>query len=78
MKTAVEFLYEVSKLREIDIYDWQVAQQMEHEQICDAFGKQFIMKLDGKYDWFTGEEYYENKYGQFKIKTNGEDTSANV
>lgn len=54
------------------------AKQMEHEQICEAYGKQFIMKLDGKYDWFTGEEYYENKYGQLKIKDYGKDTSENV
>jgi hypothetical protein len=37
-QTAVEWLYELSKKRELDKFDLEQAKEMEKEQIIDAFG----------------------------------------
>ena len=37
-QTAVEWLYGISKLRELDKFDLEQAKEMEKEQIEDAFG----------------------------------------
>ena len=34
MKTAVEWLHELSKQRELDKFDWQQAKEMERESRC--------------------------------------------
>lgn len=85
MKTALDELYDVVA----DLFPLEYANELENhfttakekekQQIVEAYGKQFIMHLDGQYDWFTGDQYYENKFGNNILKTikkeNDESTS---
>jgi hypothetical protein len=63
-QTAVEWLYKLSKKRELDKFDLQQAKEMEKEQIMHAYGQGAADEageiLDATKD---SEEYYNKKYG---------------
>ena len=63
-ETAVEWLYEISKKRELDNFDLELALVMEKLQIVDAFNSGDFMhhyKIDIDKD---GYEYYNEIYGK--------------
>lgn len=60
MKTAVEWLHELSKQRELDKFDWQQAKQMEKEQIIN-FGQEIVDDI--AYD-SQDKEYVADKYNE--------------
>ena len=64
MKTAVEWLYNLSKQRELDKFDFQQAKEMEKEQIVEAHGNKLKKSKDeGNYEyWFSGEDYYNKTF----------------
>jgi hypothetical protein len=63
-QTAVEWLYKLSKKRELDKVDLQQAKEMEKKQIMHAYGQGAADEageiLDATKD---SEEYYNKKYG---------------
>jgi hypothetical protein len=63
-QTAVEWLYELSKERELDKFDLEQAKAMEKQQIIDAHGELY----DYSYSQIdptkvTGEQYYNETFG---------------
>jgi hypothetical protein len=56
MKTAVEWLYDLSKERELDRFDLEQAKEMEKEQIIEAY-------CEGN-DNISAEQYYNQTYNQ--------------
>lgn len=60
MKTAVEWLYKLSKKRELDKFDLQQAKEMEKQQIIDAFKHG---ELPAFFVNLNAEEYYKETYG---------------
>ena len=64
-QTAVEWLHEIAKQRELDKFDWEQAKAMEKEQIIDAFGvgcQVESTRLIG-YQGMS-EQYYKDNYEQ--------------
>ena len=59
-QTAVEWLYKLSKKRELDKVDLQQAQEMEKKQIIDAFKHG---ELPAFFVNLNAEEYYKETYG---------------
>jgi hypothetical protein len=59
-QTAVEWLYELSKERELDKFDLEQAKEMEKKQIEKAFCKGFITEGDLV---IICEQYIEEIYG---------------
>jgi hypothetical protein len=57
MKTAVEWLYNLSKQRELDKFDFQQAKEMEKEQIKNAWLNSLT-----KGDYNSADEYYNENY----------------
>jgi hypothetical protein len=55
--SAVEWLYNLSKQRELDKFDWEQAKEMEKEQIVEAFD-------NGTYfsKWPDAEQYYNETF----------------
>jgi hypothetical protein len=66
-QTAVEWLYNLSKQRELDKFDLEQAKAMEKEQITDAHieGQRVFDKHDHT-QWTTdqAEQYYNETYGK--------------
>lgn len=56
-KTAVEWLYELSKKRELDKFDLQQAKEMEKEQIVNAYND-----CEWTGDHEDGEQYYNETF----------------
>ena len=56
-QTAVEWLIEIDKYRNITIEEWQQAKEMEKEQIINAANSENSVDIN------YGEDYYEQKYG---------------
>ena len=65
-QTAVEWLYELSKERELDKFDLEQAKEMEKEQIIDA--RLSLDKSDNIWDSAIAseeaEKYYKETYGE--------------
>lgn len=57
MKTAVKWLHELSKQRELDKFDWQQAKEMEKEQIMDAYKADLYPCSDE-----DAEDYYNETF----------------
>jgi hypothetical protein len=57
-QTAVEWLYNLSKQRELDIFDLEQAKAMEKEQIINAW-----IADDNKLQRLAAEQYYNETYG---------------
>jgi HEPN domain-containing protein len=55
-QTAVEWLHELSKQRELDKFDWEQVKEMEKEQIIDAYIK--------GYSNMAPEQYYNETFKQ--------------
>lgn len=55
-QTAVEWLYNLSKQRELDKFDLEQAKQMEKEQIIKAF--------NDLNDDVSAEQYYNENYNK--------------
>jgi hypothetical protein len=60
-QTAVEWLFELSKKRELDKFDLEQAKAMEKEQIIDAFGDSRILSITNNCN--NGIQYYNETYG---------------
>ncbi len=58
-QTAVEWLYKLSKKRELDKFDLQQAKEMEKEQIKEAFINGEVSR-----DRIDAEEYYLENYAK--------------
>jgi hypothetical protein len=58
-QTAVEWLYKLSKKRELDKFDLQQAKEMEKEQIRRAFCHGEVAR-----DRIDSMEYYNETYGK--------------
>ena len=56
-KTAVEWLHEIAKQRELDKFDWEQAKAMEKEQIVNAYND-----CEWTGDHEDGEQYYKETY----------------
>ena len=61
-QTAVEWLYELSKKRELDKFDLEQAKAMEKQQIIDAHG--IKMKGVNDHKCVNGEQYYNETFKQ--------------
>ena len=65
-QTAVEWLYELSKERELDKFDLEQAKEMEKQEIIDAWDKgDYCIDLpDGTWEqkYKSGEQYYNETY----------------
>jgi uncharacterized glyoxalase superfamily protein PhnB len=67
-QTAVEWLHELFKQRELDKFDWKQAKEMEKEQIKDShkhgFSEGIVFGASPiGYKYMTSEQYYEQTYG---------------
>ena len=66
--TAVEWLHELSKQRELDKFDWEQAKAMEKKQIIDAcndniFCDAYTIDEEDNYKLTTqGELYYNDTF----------------
>ena len=60
MKTAVEWLHELSKQRELDKFDWQQAKEMEREQMSLCYKVGVIDGNNGEILNF--ENYYKETF----------------
>ena len=60
-QTAVEWLHELSKQRELDKFDWEQAKEMEKEQIIDAFVECWKENMPEGYECKQSAEYYYNE-----------------
>ena len=60
MKTAVEWLHELSKQRELDKFDWQQAKEMEKEQMSLCYKVGVIDGNNGEILKF--ENYYKETF----------------
>ena len=60
MKTAVEWLHELSKQRELDKFDWQQAKEMEKEQMSLCYKVGVIDGNNGEILNF--ENYYKETF----------------
>jgi threonine synthase len=63
--TAVEWLYKLSKQRELDKFDLEQAKAMEKEQISEAY-RQSVEEDVWNNPLRTGDEYYDEKYNSSK------------
>ena len=63
-QTAVEWLYQLSKQRELDKFDLEQAKDMEREQIEDAFlaGGNSVFNFQRGNSFQTIENYTEQTY----------------
>lgn len=57
-QTAVEYLHDVWKTRDLEPYHFLKAKEMEYEQICEAFDG-FPKETKS----VLGEDYYRTVYG---------------
>jgi hypothetical protein len=64
-QTAVEWLYKLSKQRELDKFDLEQAKAMEKEQISEAY-RQSVEEDVWNNPLRTGDEYYDEKYNSSK------------
>jgi hypothetical protein len=66
MKTAVDWLYALSKERELDIFDLEQAKEMEKNQIVDAVNNSggYVDEVfwEEQYTFTKGEQYYKKTY----------------
>ena len=60
-KTAVEWLYELSKERELDKFDLEQAKEMEKQEIKNAFTNGFISSRGS--NRIADETFYNETYG---------------
>ena len=58
-QTAVEWLYNLSKQRELDKFDLEQAKQMEKEQIINAW-----IATDNELQRLAAEEYFNETYNK--------------
>ena len=60
--TAIEWLWNLSKQRELDKFDLEQAKEMEKQQIISAWQNrnQDVIKSDGK----TAEQYYNETFNK--------------
>jgi len=56
-QTAVQWLHELSKQRELDKFDWEQAKEMEKQQIIDAYQTSHISMMNA-------EQYYNETFKQ--------------
>jgi hypothetical protein len=56
-QTAVEWLHELSKQRELDKFDWEQVKEMEKQQIIDAYQTSHISMM-------SAEQYYNETFKQ--------------
>jgi len=61
--TAVEWLYKLSKKRELDKFDLQQAKAMEKEQIINSYRIGKVERTLPTEILTTGEQYYNETYG---------------
>ena len=60
-QTAVEWLYELSKERELDKFDLEQAKEMEKQEIKNAFTNGFISSRGS--NRIADETFYNETYG---------------
>jgi uncharacterized glyoxalase superfamily protein PhnB len=67
-QTAIEWLHELFKQRELDKFDWKQAREMEKEQRqlseeeIDMTAKEYVLYNDQKRDWvIQGMKLYREK-----------------
>lgn len=63
-QTAVEWLYNLSKKRELDIFDLEVAMEKEKEQIIKAHKLGFYYNLPDPIVEKNSEQYYNETYNK--------------
>ena len=56
-QTAVEWLHQIAKQREVDKFDWEQAKAMEKEEIMNSWASGVISD-----DNMTAEQYYNKTY----------------
>jgi hypothetical protein len=65
-QTAVEWLYNLSKQRELDKFDLEQAKQMEKEQIITTYLDGIMHPLDMEATK-QAEQYYNKKYDKYAL-----------
>jgi hypothetical protein len=57
---SIEWLYKLSKERELDKFDLEQAQAMHHQEITDAYNKGYLNIKLGDYD--AAEKYFKETF----------------
>jgi hypothetical protein len=65
MQTSIEWLYKLSKERELDKFDLEQAKEMHKQEIIESYcqGCKDISENDSIFPRETAEEYYQNSVG---------------
>ena len=56
--TSIEWLYQLSKQRELDKFDLEQAKEMHKQEIIDAWQEGY----GGDEDYFNANEYYQETF----------------